>query len=473
MSALDHAKVVLAGIVPDRRDLLLAAFQHLEPEHFANEVQRNLYMMLERYYNVAADILPAATLTDLLGRSGTVDASKRLLYEQTYAEITAMPVSEHEFRYAVDALKDLRAKKLTGEAITTAFEVLERGVEVQGEELRGHADARRLLFDQLGDVEKMSNREEAPEGDIRKEADAVRAEYALRKSGTAPTGVFTGVPEIDRATDGFGNGELILVTAYTGEGKSQLVTQTAWNAAVMQGKNVFFATSETLRAQVRRRLLARHSRLPQFALEEGINARDIKQGRLSPAEEIAFEAVLDDLGTNPAYGRLHVAQIPQGGTLSYVETRLRRAQQQWNIDLVVIDYLALLKNERSRTSEREEFNEIIRSAKTLAASFDSGRGVPVVSPWQMRQTKYEDALRTGEYTLASLSDTSEAEKSADQIVTLLGLPDAPGERRVKFLKVRDGDVPPSFTLAVDFRTSYLGSRRAASARDDVESLLHV
>jgi len=830
MNGVDHGQTVLAAIVPSRRDLLLIAFQHLEPVHFVNEVQRNLFVMLERYYTIAADIMPPKTLTDLLNRTGTVDASKRLLYEQTYAALVSTEIPDHEFRYSVDALKELRADKLTGEAITTSFEIKERGVEIEGEEIRGHAAARRYLMEQVGDIDKMYNREEAPEGDIRKEGAALLAEYHARKSGQAVSGVFTGIPEIDRATDGFGNGELSLVCAYTGEGKmaaldtpvltptgwttmgalrvgdaivnsagersevtalfpqgvkplyrvsfsdgsstecglehlwtvqdnnqrnnvwaggrrysreedrwevvdteaamkrlaagdrlyipmvapvqfeaaepeidaytfgallgdgsfagsvtftnmdeeiiervtdgagllgatvvqgskpkdhringreirdvlrrlgvwgarswekhipdgflygsvstrlevlrglmdtdgtvddtgrrvefctsseqladgvrhlveslggtakisrhvhsyvhkgvrveardryrvrpklpeginpffvarkadrysrrlegvkqgdrllpfrritriefsreaeaqclmtsapdrlyvtdsfilthnSQLVTQIAWHAAVHQGKNVFFATSETLRAQVRRRMVARHSRLERFGLEHGLNARGIKQGSLTETEEQALGAVLDDLDTNPAYGRMEVAQIPSGGTLSYVAARMARAQQQWNIDLVVIDYLALLKNERNRTSEREEFNEIIRSAKTLAASFDAGRGVPVISPWQMKQAKYEDALRTGEYTLASLSDTSEAEKSADQIVTLLGLPDTPEMRRVKFLKVRDGDLPPSFDLAVDYRNAYIGSRRAGtSAADDVESLLHV
>lgn len=474
MNGIDHGRTVLGAIIPARRDLLLIAFQHLEQIHFVNDVQRNIFKLLEHYYNIAADIMPAGTLTELLSRGASVDVAQRLLYEQTYAEIAARTVEDHEFRYAIDALKELRADKLTGEAITTAFEIKERGVEMDGEEVRGHNEARAYLLDQLGEIDKVYHREEAPEGDIRKEAAELLAEYHHRKSGEAVSGVFTGIPEIDRHTDGFANGELVLVCGYTGEGKSQLVTQTAWNAAVKQGKNVFFATSETLRAQVRRRLVARHSRLDRFGLEDGLNVRDIKQGRLTDPQEVVLGAVLDDLDTNPEYGKLHVAQIPGDGTMSYIRSRLHRAQQQWNVDLVVIDYLALLRSERSRNSEREEFNEIIRQAKVLAASFDSGRGVPVVSPWQMRQTKYEDALRTGEYTLSSLSDTSEAEKSADQIVYALRLPDSPESVRIGHLKVRDGEVPPPVDLGADYRNAYIGSRRqGTSAVDDVEALLNV
>lgn len=239
---------------------------------------------------------------------------------------------------------------------------------------------------------------------------------------------------------------------------SMLTTQIAWDAAVTQGKNVFFSTSETIRPQVRRRLLARHSRLPQFGLPRGLNSADLKNGTLSPEEEEVFEQVVDDFTTNPTYGKIHLAQVPRGATLGFLEARLNRQQQNWNIDLVVIDYLALLKPDRHRQTSREEFNDVLKDAKVMATAHDGGRGVPIISPWAMSQTAYKEALRTGEYQLANLAETSEAEKSPDQIWAMLRLPDAPNEVKMQSLKNRDGDTPSSFVLATDYRAAFLGQK---------------
>lgn len=459
---IDHDRVVLAGIIPDRRDLLLYALQHLDEDHFRNSVTRNLWRMLERYYDVAVGILPKKTLSDLLARSEQADAAKALLYEEVYDECASMQVADHEFRYSIDALKDLKAKELTGEAIATAFEILERGAEVGKVRLEGHQDARKYAYEQFAVIDRLDNIEAAPEGDMRNEADDVLREYADRKAGKIGVGVRSGIDAIDKHTGGFQRGELALVCAFTGEGKTMFCCQTAWHAAIKQGKNVFFASSETVRGTVRRRIIARHSRLPMFEYPDGLNAKDIRDGSLTAHGEEVLRAVVHDLDTNPNYGRLYIAQIPRGASLSYLEARMNRQGTSWDIDLGVVDYLALLKPDRVRGNEREEFNDILRGTKVFATSFQEGRGVPIISPWQIRRESYQEALRTDAYGLASLSDTSEAEKSSDQILSLLAMPETKGDLTLQFLKLRDGKIPPKVTLATDFRNAFFESKAAGN-----------
>lgn len=460
----DHAEVALAGIVPDRKDNLLYAIQHLEPEHFPNAVQQGIWKAIERYYDIAGGVLPKKTLADLLGRSKTMDASTALLYEQTYEGIENLAVTDHDFRYSIDALKQQRAHQLTGEALTTAFEILERGAEVGKETLKGDLDARKFFREQDSTIERMSNVEVAPEGDMRHEGSDVLTEYFDRKNGKTEQGVQTGIKSLDKLTGGFDRGELSLICAYTNQGKTQLCCQIAWHAAVMQGKNVFFATSETVRVAVRRRLVARHSRLPQFGLTRGLNANDIKNGTLAPEEEKALKMVVDDLDHNPNYGMIYLSQIPSGATMSYWQARMNRQGSMWQIDLSVMDYFALLKSDRKRNSEREEFNEILKDAKVFSQSFNEGKGVPLVSPWQLKQEAYKAAQLTGAYGLASLSDTSEAEKSPDLIATLLAMPEQPNQLSLQLLKVRDGEVPNyAFQLETDFRNAYLGDKKQTSS----------
>jgi len=455
---VDSARMVLAAIIPNRRDLLLHALQHLEAEHFREESLRNIFKLLERYHDIAADVMPVKFLSDLLARQN-VDKAKAFLYEELYGELSNLHIADHEYRYSVNALKDQRADQLTGEAITSGFEVLTRGAQLNKMDLKGHRDARQYLYGELARIDKLNHAEAAPEGFLSGERDKALTDYAERKAGKdLGLGVNTGIGIVDRATSGYQPGELILICGYTGQGKSMLATQTAWHASYEQCKNVFFATSETVRNQVMRRLYARHSRKQQFGLPEGLDSSRIKNGTLTETEETIFQNVLDDLNSNPLYGKMYIAQVPRGATLSFVEARLNRQAQQWDIDLVVIDYLALLKPDQKRQSQREELNDILKDCKVMAVSHAEGRGVPVVSPWAMSRDAYKEALRTGFYTLANLAETAEAEKSSDQIWSMLRFEEQKTEVKMQCLKMRDGDPPAPFTLETAYHCAYLGEK---------------
>lgn len=463
MPSIDYEANVLTGILPARKDLLLYALQHLEPAHFRSEVNRNLFVLLERYYDVTSGILPRQTLSDMLTRSETVDQGKAMLYEEIFSGLESRHLEDHEFRYAVDALKDLRAQQMTGEAITTAFEILERGAEVGRDLLKGHKEARTFAYQQFAEIDKLDNIETAPEGDMRHESKEILEEYEARKAGKIGKGVLTGIETYDGWTGGFQRGEMCLVSAFAGAGKTQFCCQTAWHAATQQGVNVFFATSETVRSVVRRRILARHSRLPQFDYPGGLNATRIKNGTLTPQEETVLKDVVHDLDFNPSYGKLYIGQVPRGASMSYVEARMNRSGSMWDIGLGIIDYLALLRSDRVRGNEREEFNDILRNAKTFAVSFNEGRGVPLLSPWQIRRESYKEALGTGAYSMSALSDTSEAEKSSDQILSFLTMPEKPNETTFQILKLRDGELPPALTLETDFKNAYIGDKGSDSS----------
>jgi replicative DNA helicase len=457
--SLDPARLVLSAIIPNRRDLLSDAQAQLELDHFREPVLKNLYSFLLRYYDKTSEVMPEIFLSAMLKQHG-VDPSKILLYEEIYRQLAEAKPADHEFRYAIRMLKDDRAEQLTGEAITTAFEILQRGTTIDRRDWKGHSDARQFIYSELAHIDKLNNAEQAPEGFLHNEKVEILQDYAKRKAGKAnDKGIKTGIGIIDRASGGFQPGELILVCAYTGEGKSMLSTQIAWHACYQQGKNVFFATSETIRPQVMRRLHARHSRLPQFGFPEGLNSSKIKNGTLTQQEESVYQAVLDDIESNKTYGKMYIAQIPQRSTLGFLEARLSRQSQLWDVDLVIIDYLALLKPDQKRQVAREELNDILKDCKSMAVSHAEGRGVPVISPWAMSQSAYREALNSGVYGLANLADTSEAEKSSDEIWSMLRFPNMKDEVKMQSLKMRDGDPPASFTLETAYHCAYLGEKQ--------------
>lgn len=463
MDAVEHGAVVLSGILPVRKDLLEVAIRRLKPEHFQDRTQQMLFKMLDRHLSSTGSVLPAKRLEDVLR---TRPEGTALLYTEAYALFAQTPTTDDDFLWSVDQLIDLAAERATGEAISSAMAILRTGVEVEGEDepVRGHMAAREHLASALAEIDRDIVMQEAPEGDLRDEAADILAEYAARKQahldGTA-RGIEFGIANVDAKVGGIQPGEVVLLAGYSNDGKSSLGVQLAWSASVRQGKNVAFLTTETLRPQIVRKLMARHSKMEMFGLPNGLNTRDLKSGTLTPEMEGKYTEVVADFTTNPDYGRVYIVQVPRGSTLASLEQRLYRIQREMHIDLIVIDYLALLASDRKRQTQREELAAIMKEAKQIATTFDGGRGVPIVSPWQVTRAAREQAEKIGMYSSASLSETAEATNTSDLIVSLL----APVENTnrhaevtMQVLKARDSETANNLIVSVDYATCTFTAR---------------
>ena len=192
------------------------------------------------------------------------------LYQETYDLLAVTVADEAAFKWSLDQIRELAAERSTGEALTQAMEILTRGLpDDRGEVRRGHTEARSHLLGRLAEIDTGLSMQDAPEGDMRAEGEEMLGDYAGRKaaraSGRSP-GINFGIAALDEKLNGLQNGELALLVAYTSEGKTSLVVQLAHHAAVEQGRNVVILTTETLRPQVRRRLIARHSCVDRFGV---------------------------------------------------------------------------------------------------------------------------------------------------------------------------------------------------------------
>lgn len=463
-TALDHSKVVLGAILPHRDDLLLRALEHLTVDHFPEQQYKALFLLMERYLETTGGVLTKAALNDQLTRNN-VDAGKIALYETTYDVLTELQVDDHDFKWSVEQLKDISAAKQTAEALTEGMEILNRGVKSsKGEDLFGHNDARAHILTKFADIDRNLSMQESPEGDSRQEADEIWAEL---KNPVSTGGIRFGIPALDSRIDGLQNGELDLIVGYTSSGKSTLSsTQLPWSAAIEQGKNVVILTTETLRPQIRRRLIARHSRLEMFGLEEGINSRQLKSEAFMTAEQRKIlPDIIDDYTTNPAYGKLVIVQVPRNATISSCEGKVNRYLREFDVNLVVIDSINLLKPDRRFTSRREELAATLQEAKQFATTFADGRGVPVVSPWQTNRDSWKSAQDAGYYNSSALAETSEASASSDIVITILEpmKKERYSDVNVQVVKNRDGETVNSIELTVDYATSYWTEERGVSS----------
>jgi replicative DNA helicase len=465
---------VLAAILGGKGSIkaLDYAARFLEPDHFEDRTQRTLFLLAQRYADQTRGVLPRHALEDLFRSK---PAGESLLYTEYFDHVAERRPTVSDFRHSVAMLRELRQEKLTGEALAQGMAILGQGAMVGKEEVRGHAAARAHVISSFADIEREAAAGEAPEGDIRTETAKLHEAYAKareRRTAGQAAGIGTGIERLDEAlSGGLANGEFAMVAAFSSAGKSQWVAHQAWHTSIMQGKNVVLFSSETTRANMQVRIIGRHSRLPKFGLQNGLNTRDIRAGTLDGEQYKAFRAVLDDYRSDAYRGRCYIVQLPRGATMSALEARLASISRQFTPDLVEIDYLALLRAEHTgRARERrDDLTMLLQDAKQLSVDFHDGRGVPVVTPWQVSRTGRKEVSDRGYYTMSDLAETAEAERSPDVIISLLDPEhdDSRGRKvplKLDVMKNRENERFVRIELVADFANSYFAP--ASSASDD-------
>lgn len=482
MDAVDHGKQVLGLILPrngkdGRKDLLELALRQLSLEHFADPQQRTVFQLCERYLDQAGLVLTRGIIGDAFRGQ---QPGLALQYETYFDALATLPL-EGTFEYHCLQLRELAAERMTGEALAQSMEILHHGAMDGSERIQGHLAARQHALAAFGQIDRELNQQDAPEGDMRSEAEDIFAEYGRRaehrRTGTGT--VATSFAALDHVLGGgLQPGEVCLVAADTNAGKTSLVSQWAWHAVTQQGKNVVIFTSETNRVQVRFKIIARHSRwaadqyqdkFPQ--LRRGLNTRDLRAGTLNDLELNFFRSVVHNFAGNPLHGRCYVAQVPRAATISTVEARLASISRMFPVDLVIIDSLYLLRGDRKRQSKREELSDIVVEANQLATTFAHGHGVPLISPWQMNREGNKEARARGFYTTADLAETAEASNTADLILSLIVAPEVADWRaapiRLGTVKVREGErLSEPLDLVVDYATSYFEPLGGTTRQED-------
>jgi len=387
-----------------------------------------------------------------------MDSASAALTLQKYVEYAKTAVSSGDFKYAVDQLLDEETTRRTGEALAIAYQIFDTGFEKDGVSHQGHEAVREFLLTEISSIDKTYSYADMDEGSISSSVNDILKEYQHTKESGDLSYIPSGIKCIDDAIGGVSVGDLGLIGAYTSMGKSQLSVHWAYQAA-MQGKNTYYATTETTRGQIINRMLARHSRNPKFGLPDGLDHKKIRLGQLSEEQEKAFYMVLKDFRDNKDYGKLFIAQLAGNTTVQSLEQQMMKEQREWNIDLCVVDYLNLLKPTRKRNSAVEEGNDKLSEAKVLATSFN-GHGIAIISPWQMNREGYDEALISQEFRIDRLAQTSEAEKSADWIISLYQDQERKNEVYLKLLKTRDSAFGPKEKVSVDYRNAFFSSGQA-------------
>ncbi len=222
-----------------------------------------------------------------------------------------------------------------------------------------------------------------------------RIDNLYHQKGTV-TGVPSGFARLDQFTTGFQPGELIIIAARPSMGKTSLGLNIAMNAAKGAGRRVAVFSLEMSNDQLVQRFLSMEARIDAQSLRTG-NIKDKEWGEITHAMGVLAEVpvFVDDSAAL---------------TVSEVRSRSRRLAATTGLDLIIIDYLQLLRSTNLRVTNRVEIiDEICRSLKALAKEIK----VPVIALAQLNRSP--ESRNDKRPMLSDLRESGGIEQEADVV----------------------------------------------------------
>ncbi|MCB1562683.1 MAG: replicative DNA helicase [Alphaproteobacteria bacterium] len=231
------------------------------------------------------------------------------------------------------------------------------------------------------------------------------AEKAYKTDGNV-TGVTSGLRDVDTKLGGFQKSDLLILAGRPSMGKTALAVNWAFNAAKRfaetggeEGGRVAFFSLEMSSDQLATRILSDQS---------GISGDAIRKGNIRQDDFRAFVEASQRMSQVPLY----IDDTPSL-TIGAVRTRARRLKRQHGLDMLVVDYLQLLRGSGSRQSSENrvlEISEITRGLKAIAKELE----IPVIALSQLsRAVEQREDKRP---LLSDLRESGSIEQDADVVM---------------------------------------------------------
>lgn len=287
---------------------------------------------------------------------------------------------------------------------------------IQRELIRVSSEIQSKSYDDTIDVDDLIDFSESSlfkvaEGNIKKETvpikpvlnEAILQIEKAKNQKEGLNGVPSGFTALDRITSGWQKTDLIIVAARPSMGKTAFVLSMARNMAVDHNRGVALFSLEMSSVQLVTRLISSETEL---------GSQKLKTGRLEDWEWEHLNRKISSLDKAPIF-------IDDTPALSIFEFRAkcRRLKMQYNIDVIIVDYLQLMTaGTDSRGSREQEVSTISRSLKAIAKELD----VPILALSQLnRSVESREGKRP---QLSDLRESGAIEQDAD-IVTFIHRPE--------------------------------------------------
>lgn len=216
-------------------------------------------------------------------------------------------------------------------------------------------------------------------------------------------GVPTGLIDLDRLLGGLQKSDLLIIAGRPGMGKTGFMLSIMKNAAQRHKKHIAMFSLEMSNEQLVQRLIAQ---------ETGIDTQRLRTGKLNEEEIPLFTHAIEVLADTHIY----LDDTPAITPLQ-LRTKCRRLHLEYELDLVIIDYLQLMSSDMHTDNRVQEVSYISRNLKVLARELN----VPVLVGAQLSRAVEQRADKRP--VLSDLRESGSLEQDAD-IVMFIHRPDA-------------------------------------------------
>lgn len=383
--ALDLEEAVLGALMLEK-NALTAVVEFLRPEHFYTEQHKEIYQAIVDLFKTSEPV-DMRTVVAQLRKNGKLELVGGAYY---IAELTSKVSSAANIEYHARIIIEMAIKR----------ELIQISSQVQHDAYEDTQD----VFDLLDKTEQAIFA--ISDTNLRKNYDTMKSlmfravkelqERKNHKDGL--TGVPSGFTRLDRVLSGWQKSDLVIIAARPGMGKTAFVVSALRNAAVDFNFPVAIFSLEMASLQLVNRLIS---------AEAELESEKIKRGNLAEFEWQQLVHKTNRLSAAPIF-------IDDTPALSILELRAkcRRLKAEHNIQLIVIDYLQLMKGDTMGNRE-QEIASISRALKGIAKELD----VPVIA---LSQLSRGVETRGGDKRpqLSDLRESGSIEQDADIVMFL-------------------------------------------------------
>ncbi|OFS27610.1 replicative DNA helicase [Brevibacterium sp. HMSC07C04] len=418
----DAEASVLGGMMLSK-DAIADVVELLRGDDFYIPAHETIYDTILDLY-AAGEPADAVTVANALSKAGSIARIGGPAYLHTL--ISSVPTAANAGFYANIVREQAMLRKL----VEAGTRIVQMGYDAEGdtEDLVNRAQAEIYsvternasedyvrLADVLGPTVEEIERSGAHDGDT--------------------IGVPTGFYEFDELTNGLHAGQMIVIAARPGMGKSTLALDFARSAAIHNSQTTVIFSLEMGRQELTMRLLSAESGIPLQALRHG----DLDQSR----DWTTLANTMGRINDAPLY-----MDDSPNMALTEIRAKCRRLKQQHDLKMVVIDYLQLMTSGKRVESRQQEVSEFSRSLKLLAKELE----VPVIALSQLNRSSEQ---RTDKRPMVSdLRESGSIEQDADMVLLIhredVYDPESPsaGEAQIIVAKHRNG---PTGEITVAFQ----------------------
>lgn len=382
-----EAELAVLGSMLLERDAISRAIELIDESAFYNQNNRIIFSAIVKLYdtNKAVDTI---TLIEELKRKRSLDEVGGPSYITSLT--TSIPTSANITHY----IKIVKEKAILRNLISTSSQIISESYDATSNVDSLLDKAEHMIFDIAS--RKIEARSVSLKEIIKDSIETIDNLYQRKEN---ITGLPTGFHDFDIKTAGLHPSDFIVIAGRPSMGKSALVTCMAEHIGVVEKRPLVFFSLEMSKEQLVQRMLCSHAR---------VDSHKVRTGFLSQSDWPRLVNAAGKLSEAPIF----IDDTPATSVLE-LRAKARRMKAQHNVELVILDYLQLMKGPPDIENRQQEISDISRSLKALARELS----VPIIAVSQLSRAVEQRSDRKPQ--LSDLRESGAIEQDADLVVLLL------------------------------------------------------